>query len=172
MVDFRRFSTLILLVVLALGAGGCVHNNPNLTPAQNTQLNLYSTLDLITTANRDVTKAVISLNAAGTVSTPVTRAVLDYAQQVNDASRAALAVLDSSQTPQQKATAVLAALKKLDLPPPVKEFVNSNPNVAAVVSVVNSIVAIQQAIAQAAATPPALLGTAKPTGMVVKVGEN
>lgn len=164
----RKFSALLLLVLLAgvlTGAAvtmtGCRHNNPNLTPAQNAQVNLYATLDVITTANRELARSMVALNAAGTVPDAQTRAVLGYSQQINDGARAALAVLDGSATPAEKTAAVLDALRKIDLPPAVKEFVSSNPNAAAVISIVNSIVSIQRVIVQVASTPPALLDTTK-----------
>lgn len=151
---------LALILALGLFSSGCVHN-PTLTPAQQTQVNLYASLDLIASSNKAVTQSIVALNKAGTVGDTVTRQILDYNQQINDASRAALTVLDSTQTPEAKALAVVGLLQKLQLPPPVASFVNSNPSVSAVVALINSIVSIQQTIAKITATPPAMLSVAK-----------
>jgi hypothetical protein len=160
-VKFHPVDVLIAVFLLFALIGATCHKNANLTPGQQTQLNLYKTLNAISIGNKAAIQSITALNAQKLISDPVTRAFLGYSQQVNDAERAGLKVLDSAETPEQKATAVLELLKKLDLPPPVKAFVNSSPTAAAVVSVIQSIVSIQQAIAQVLATPPALLSVDK-----------
>lgn len=147
-------------LVICLFTSACAHN-PNLTKAQQAQINLYSSLDVITTANKTVAQATVALNTQGLISADATRSVRDWSLKVNEAARGALAVLDSAQTPAQKTQAVLDTLKKLDLPKPVADFVNSNPNAEAALAVIRSIVQIQQIIAQINATPPALLSVAK-----------
>lgn len=151
-----------IFAIFALLLTACQHN-PAYTPAQQTQVNLWSTLDVIAGTNRNVAAAIVSLNKQGQTTDALTRSVLGYNEQINNGVKAASQVLDSGQTPEAKANAIVNLLKTLDLPPPVKEFVNSNPKVAAVLALVNSIVSIQQQIARVAATPPALLSVAKGT---------
>ena len=156
-----RTAALIPFLILASIAASCRNGTSNLTPAQQTQVNLYASVDVITTANKGVAQGIVALNKQGTVGDEITRSVLGWSKKVNDSARTSLAVLDSAQTPAAKAQAVLDLLKVLDLPAPVAAFVNSNPSVAAVVDVVKLIVQIQQTVAQVRATPPALLSVAK-----------
>jgi hypothetical protein len=162
MLTIRKSTYVFFAVILSLLCSACQHN-PNLTTAQQTQVNLYSALDVITSANKSVTQSMIALNQAGTVNEATTRAVLAYNQQINDAGRAALIALDSTQSPTAKAQAVIDLLKKLDLPPPVAQFVNSNPAVASVLAVVKSIASIQAAITQITTAPVSTLSVAKVT---------
>lgn len=152
----------VSIILLALLLSACQHN-PNLTTAQQTQINLYASLDLITSTNKSVTQSMIALNQAGTVNDATTKAVLAYNQQINDAGRAALVVLDSTQTPAIKAQSVIDLLKKLNLPPAVAQFANSNSTVAAVLAVIKSIASIQQSITQITAAPVSTLSVAKVT---------
>lgn len=153
-------ATALPLLILILVGASC-RNNPNLTPAQNTTINLYTSLELITSANKSVAEGVVAANAQGSINDATTRAVRDWSLKVNDSARTALTVLDSTQTPVQKAQAVLDVMKRLDLPKPVADFVNSNPSASAALAVVKSIVSIQQLVSQINATPPALLGVDK-----------
>ncbi len=163
MLTIHKFTYYLFVSVLSLLAlSSCATHAPStLTPAQQGQLNLYATLQLVATTNTAVIQTTTGLNQQQVLTDEQTRAVLGWAKQVNDATRTALTVLDSGQTPAAKTKAVLALLSKLELPPPVAALVNAKPTGSAVLAVVNSIVSIQQIIAKIQATPPALMNLAK-----------
>jgi hypothetical protein len=158
-----RARLIVALALLALlPAVGCHHVNSTLTPAQQTQLNLYATLNLVVSTDHDIIVAVTGLNKAGTLSTPLTGALLRYADKVNNTSRTALQALNSSQDPAARVLAVVNVLKSLDLPPEVNQFLNSNPTIEAVVNLVNAIKSVQMTITQMTTAPPAALNPAVP----------
>ncbi len=163
MLTIRKSTYIFFASLLTLLASCAAHAPSTLTPAQQTQLNLYATVQLIASTNTEVIQAVTSLNTQQVLTDAQTREVLGWAKQVNDASRAALTVLDSAQSPDAKTKAVLALLGKLQLPPTVAAFINAKPTGAAVLAAVNAIVSIQQIIAKIQATPPALMNVAKGT---------
>ena len=139
----------------------CHKAGSTLTPGQQATVNLYATVNTIAASNKAVVDTTINLNKAGTLGDDVARSILEYCQKVSAADRAALTVLDSAQTPEQKTAAVFAALRSLDLPEPIKQFVNSNPAAQTVAGLVRTIVSIQQLIATALATPAHLVTVTK-----------
>jgi hypothetical protein len=153
----------VIAILLTAGTGATCHKaNSNLTPGQQAQVNVYASLNAIAVGNKTVAQSVVALNSSGTLGDDITRQILGYSKNVADSERAALAVLDSTQTPEAKALAVLEVMKKLALPAPIQTFLNSTPATQAVLSLVNSIVSIQQTIARLIVTPPPLLNTATP----------
>lgn len=148
------------LIILSLLFSSCVKNS-NLTPHQQTQVNLYTALSSVASTNLAVTKTAVALNSNKTISDETTRAILGYTSQVSTATRSALEVLDSTKTPAEKAQAVLGLMGKLDLPPPVKKFISDGSANSALSSVISSITLIQQSILRVVTTPPVLLDTTK-----------
>jgi hypothetical protein len=149
------------VAALVLTGATCRKANSNLTPGQAAQVNAYASLNAIAVANKTIAQAAVSLNKSGTLGDDITRQILGYSQNVANAERAAVAALDSSQDATTRAAAVLEVLKKLTLPAPVQEFLNSKPATQSILALVNSIVSIQQTIARVIATPPPLLVVTK-----------
>lgn len=156
----RRILVAIMAVAFLMGAT-CHKAGSTLTPGQQTTLNLYAAVNTISSANRAIAQTVVNLNTQKQLSDQVTRAVLTYSKAVTEVERGAVIVLDSNRQPQEKVQAVFDLLRTVNLPPEVAQFINTSPTGQAVLSLVNTIVSIQQAIARTLATPPALVSVAK-----------
>lgn len=156
------FSFLSLILAFTIVFSSCAHKQPNLTPAQQSQLNLYTALAEVQETNLAVTKTFIALNQNGQAPTDITRTALDFTRQVTNTVSTGTQILDSSQPATAKAQAVLALIGKLDLPPALKAFAASSTTNQAIIGGINAVLGVQKAILTIKAANVATVSVAKP----------